>query len=211
MSGFAISADGAGDVNGLQTSMTGGVAGDMTITTRTRMFGGIKAERRRRERHSSRPASPQRTYPSLTASKHVIPRPRGRPAADTSWYCWILRNPGWQIDPGLATALASDLRNNWGVQPGTHLTAYDQQQMGAGTTVANGFYAASNYELADVDPDARFPLATALHAFRNQQGNPGWFTVRVSLWWADDWRHVFRFDPAGRTEPSLDGADRRGL
>ena len=51
--------------------------------------------------------------------------------------------------------------------------------MGAGTTVANGFYAASNYELADVDPDIRFPLATALHAFRNQQGNPGWFAVQV--------------------------------
>lgn len=89
------------------------------------------------------------------------------------------QNPGWSIDPGLATTLASNLRNNWNFQPGGHFTAYDQQQMGAGTTVANRFYAASDYVLADINPEQRFPLATALHQFCNQQGNPGWFAVQI--------------------------------
>ena len=178
MSGFATSADGFTGVNGLDTSTTGGVGGDITITMRTRMFGPSK-----RNVEDANDTPPTRVHAKDLSIPHRIeardPAPTWEAGGGYELVLLDSQNPGWQIDPGLATTLASNLRNNWGVQPGTHFTAYDQQQMGAGTTVANGFYAASNYELADVDPDVRFPLATALHAFRNQQGNPGWFAVQV--------------------------------
>lgn len=178
MSGFGISSTGGlNGVNGLATPSTGGVGGDITITMRTRLVGGSK-----RNVGDIGDTHPTRIHAKDLSVPHRVeardPAPTWEAGGGYELVLLDSQNPGWRIDPGLATTLASNLRNNWGVQPGTHFTAYDQQQMGT-ATVANGFYAASNYELADVDPDHRFPLAAALHAFRNQQGNPGWFAVQV--------------------------------
>ena len=177
MSGFATASTGGfSGVNGLGT--LGGVGGDITITMRTRLVGGSK-----RNIEDIIDTPPTRIHAKDISIPHRVeardPAPTWEAGGGFELVLLDSQNPGWQIDPGLATTLASNLRNNWNVQPGTHFTAYDQQQMGTGTTVANGFYAASNYELADIDPQQRFPLATALHAFRNQQGNPGWFAVQV--------------------------------
>lgn len=113
------------------------------------------------------------------------------------------QNPGWQIHPGLATTLANNLMNNWNVQPSTHFTAYDQEQMGAGTTVANGFYTASNYELADVGP--LLSSCCSFSCFSQPAGESRVVCCSGSFRRKHDRRHVFRFDTAGRTKPSLDG------
>lgn len=179
MSGFATSSTGGFvGVNGVATSSTSGVGGDITITMRTRLVGGSK-----RNIRDVNDTPPTRIHAKdLSIPHHVEARDPAPTFEAGGGYELVLldsQNPGWQIDPGLATTLATNLMNNWNVQPSTHFTAYDQEQMGTGTTVANGFYAASNYELADVEPTHRFPIAAALHAFRNQQGNPGWFAVQV--------------------------------
>ena len=172
MSGFAT-----GDLSGFN----GIPAVDVTITMRRSLFASSK-----RDVEDSKNTLPTRIHAKDLSIPTIPHRVEARDPAPT-WeagggYELVLldsQNPGWAIDPALATTLASNLRNNWNVQPGTHFVAYDQQGMGTGTTVANGFYAANNAELADVDPDVRFPLAAALHQFRNQQGNPGWFAVQV--------------------------------
>ena len=197
-------------MSGFATSAAGGVGGDITITVRTRAFGGSKRDVD--DDDISRAAPPTRIHAKdLSGPPHRVeardPAPTWEAGGGYELVLLHSQNPGWAIDPGLATALASNLRNNWGVQPGTHFTAYDQQQMGAGTTVANGFYAASNYELADVDPDVRFPLATALHAFRNQQGNPGWFAVRVLSGGNTIGDMFFDLTQQGGAQPSLGRED----
>ena len=177
MSGFGLSSTGGlTGVNGPGIS-TSGSAGDITITIRTRM---VATSKRNDEDINDTP--PTRIHAKDLSIPHRVeprtPAPTYEVGGGFELVLLDSQNPGWVIHPGDATALATNLMNNWNVQPNTHFTAYADQPWGTGT-MANGFYAASNYELADVDTDQRLPLTAALHAFRDQQGNPGWFAVQV--------------------------------
>lgn len=184
-------------VGGLMT-MSGFATSNITISMRTRAFGAvIGADGAATEALGAVTGSKRsigeidNTPPTRIHAKDLsIPhRVEARDPAPT----WLVegvdgcelrlldsQTPGWAIDPGLATTLATNLVDNWNFQNrDTHYTAYNQQTMGAGTTVANGYYARNGYDLDNVQEGDRIWLATALHQFRNALNNPGWFVIQV--------------------------------
>ena len=89
--------------------------------------------------------------------------------------------PGWEIKPQDEANVIWELMDNMGAQLGTDFVAYGSVDTtdGRNLQVANGFYAREGNDIASIRPEHREALAEALHAFRNQQGNPGWFAVQV--------------------------------
>lgn len=89
--------------------------------------------------------------------------------------------PGWEIDPIDENDVTQNLLDNFNLQQGTDFVAYGTLTTtdGRNLQLANGYYARQGEDIGSVNPDDREQLIDALHQFRAQQGNPGWFAVQV--------------------------------
>ncbi|KAK4692772.1 hypothetical protein P7C71_g4497, partial [Lecanoromycetidae sp. Uapishka_2] len=87
--------------------------------------------------------------------------------------------PSVVLDTDDANSLAANVGLQWRIQYPTDNVAYATVDLGDGQQAAMGYYAANNNDLGSVDLSDQVDLPYAMNAFRNQQGNPGWFAVQV--------------------------------